>query len=135
MAGTPDQIAQDWANRLGASRDKIQRGIESVTVAPGQAAARQADTWANNTAAAKDKFRRNVAAVGLADWQGAMVSKGLDRVASGATAAVPKMTQFLTKLLPAIQQIKSTLPARGTYEQNKQRAIAMMDGLHKQSFK
>lgn len=134
MAQTAEQIAQKWADRLGTAREAIQSGVEGVTVSPGQAAARQADVWAANTAAAKAKFQRKVGQVSTQDWQQAMITKGLDRVASGATAAVPKMSVFLNKLLPAIKQIQSTLPPRGSYEQNKQRALKMMDGLHGQSF-
>lgn len=135
MAGTPDQIAQDWANRLAAARDKAQRGIESVTVAPGQAAARQKNVYLANVQASADKWARNTASVSLSEWQQAMTGKGLDRMAAGAAAAQGKVAQFMSKLLPAIQTIKASLPPRGTYEQNKARAVAMMDGLHKQSFK
>lgn len=135
MAGTPDQIAQDWANRLAAARDKAQRGIEAVTVAPGQAAARQKNVYLANVQASADKWARNTAAVPLSEWQQAMTGKGLDRMAAGAAAAQGKVAQFMSKLLPAIQTIKAGLPPRGTYEQNKARAVAMMDGLHKQNFK
>lgn len=135
MAGTPDQIAKDWSNRMAAARDKAQRGVESVTVAPGQAAARQKAVYVQNVQAKADTWARNVQAVSLNEWQQAYISKGLDRMASGAAAAEGKVAQFMSKLLPAIQTIKSTLPPRGTYEQNKARAVKMMDGLHAQSFK
>jgi len=130
MAGTPQEIAQDWANRLAASGDKMKRGIAAVQTAPGAAAARQADVWASNTAAAKSKFARNVAAVGLGDWQAAASGKGVDRAASGASAAVPKMAAFLTSFLPFVQSAKASLPARGSYEQNKARMTQMVDKLH-----
>lgn len=126
----PAQVAQDWATRLAGSTDKIKRGIASVTVAPGQAAARQSGAWLANTTAAKDKFARNVAAVSLADWQNAASTKGADRVGAGASAAQPKMQQFLTKLLPFVDSARQSLPPRGSYEQNKARANAMMDKMH-----
>ena len=135
MAGTPDQIAQDWAARMAAARDKAQRGVESVTVSPGQAAARQKNIYVQNVTARADVWAKNVAAVSTEEWRQAYITKGLDRMASGAAQAQGKVAQFMAKLLPAISTIKASLPARGSYEQNKQRAIKMMDGLHAQSFK
>ena len=123
-------VAQDWANRLAASGDKISRGIDSVTVAPGAAAARQADVWAANTQASKAKFTRNVGRVSLADWQSHTKTKGIPRIASGASAAVPKMTSFLQSFGPFITAAAASLPARGSYEQNKARMIAMVDKAH-----
>lgn len=126
----PNQVAADWANGLASKTDKISRGIDAVTVAPGAAAARQADVWANNTVASKSKFARNVGRVSLPDWQNAAKTKGLARIASGAQAAQPKMAAFLGRFLPYISSAAASLPARGTYEQNKARMIAMVDKAH-----
>ena len=126
----PAQIANDWATRLGASGEKIKRGVAAVTVAPGAAAARQVDVWATNVVNSKAKFARNVARVGLADWQAAMSTKGVDRIASGATAAQPKMAAFLTSFLPFISNAAASLPPRGSYDQNKARMNAMIDKAH-----
>ena len=127
----PTQVAADWASRLGASGDKIKRGVAAVTTAPGAAAARQKSVWVANTTASADKFARNVGKVSLGDWQNAMSTKGVDRIASGASAAQAKMAAFLTAFLPFIHNAAASLPPRGSYEQNKSRAIAMMDAAHK----
>ena len=129
-AQSPDQIAANWASRLGASTDKMQAGAQAVTVAPGVAAARQKAVWAANVAAAQNKWAANTSAVSLSSWQNDYVTKGLPRVGTGAQAAVPKMTSFFTKLIPAINTAKASLPARGTYDQNKARAAAWMDKMH-----
>jgi hypothetical protein len=129
-AQSPDQIAANWANRLGASTDKMQMGAQAVSVAPGQAAARQKAVWAQNVAASQNKWATNVAAVSLSSWQGSYIEKGLPRVSTGAQSAVPKMTGFFAKLLPAIATAKASLPPRGTYDQNKARAAAWMDKMH-----
>ena len=126
----PAQIASDWATRLGASGDKIKRGVAAVTVAPGAAAARQVDVWATNVVQSKAKFARNVGRVPLADWQAAMSGKGVDRIASGAAAAQPKMAAFLSSFLPFITSAAASLSPRGSYEQNKARMIAMVDKAH-----
>lgn len=131
MAKDPAQVAQNWANGLANAGEKIRQGLDSVTVAPGQAAARQSNVWAQNTQAAQAKWARNTAAVSLQDWKDATTTKGIPRIAAGAQAAQPKMAAFMTKLLPYVANAKSQLPARGSYEQNKARATAMMDAMHK----
>jgi hypothetical protein len=133
MAQTPDQIAANWASRLGASTQKIQDGVNSVTVAPGQAAARQADVWLQNTQASQAKWKARVASVSLADWQAAMNGKGVQRIAAGATAAQPKFQAFMTQFLPYVQAGRNSLPPRGTLDQNINRAVAMMR--HNAAFK
>ena len=135
----PNAAAAKWQSRLSqaASDGTIAAGIDAVTVSPGQAAARSADLWATNTVAAKETFRTNAGKVTLADWQNAAKTKGVDRIAGGATAAQPKMAAVLGKLLPAINTIKGQLPPRGNFPQNMQRANQMAAGLHNQkgSFK
>ena len=129
MARTPDQIAADWASRLGGSTQKIKDGVAAVTVAPGQAAARQADVWAQNVAASKPKWQARVSQVSLQEWQEATMTKGVDRIAAGATAAQPKFQNFITQLLPHIDRVKSSLPARGNLEQNIARSTAFIRGM------
>ena len=128
--GSSDQVATQWAQRLASSGDKITQGVQSVKVAPGQAAAGQKAAWLNQLNASADKWARNVARVGLSDWQNSMTTKGIPRIASGASAAEPKFAQFLGKFLPYIDNAKSSLPARGSYEANKARMVAFIDKVH-----
>lgn len=129
MAQTPDQIAANWASRLAASSQKITDGINGVTVAPGQAAARQAQVWAQNTAAAVQKYQTNVGAVSLQSWQQSAITKGVPRIASGATAAQPAFATFMGKLLPYIAQQKQALPPRGNLQQNLDRMVKFATGM------
>lgn len=117
-AMTPDQIAAEWASRLASSTSKITAGVQAVSVAPGQAAARQKNVWAQNTAASVDKWASRTASVTLGDWQTQMVQKGIPRIASGAAASQAKFTSFMSQLLPYQASAKSSLPARGTLDQN-----------------
>jgi hypothetical protein len=121
---TPDEAAQAWAQRLSGSTDRIQRGVQGVTTAPGQAAARQKAVWAQNVAQAQDKWASRVASVSLPDWQQAMITKGVQRVGTGAQAAQPKMAQFMGQLLPHIQSGLGSLPARGNLDANINRMVA-----------
>lgn len=131
MAGTPDQIAAQWASRLAASGQRITDGVAGVTVAPGQAAARQKAVWAQNVASAQDKWASRVAGVSLADWQQSMTTKGVQRIGAGAQAAQPKFAQFMGQLLPHIASVKGTLPARGNLDQNIARMVAFTQGMSK----
>lgn len=126
---TADQIATKWANNLAAATTEIQNGVQAVTVAPGQAAARQKSAYVANVQAKADKWATNTAAVTLSDWQSAMVTKGLPRVATGATAAQPKMSSVMQQLIPYIQNAQRALPARGTLQQNIARATAMITAM------
>lgn len=131
MAQTPDQIGAKWAQNLGQSTQRIQDGVNAVTVAPGQAAARQKGAWQQNTIAAADKWARNTAAVTREDWQRAMIEKAVPRIAQGATAAQPKFVTFMGKLLPHIDSVKSSLPPRGNLDANIARSTAFIRGMAK----
>ena len=126
MSKDPATVAQNWANRLGQSQQAITEGVQRVTTAPGAAAARQKNVWQQNTAAAADKWARKTAAVTLQDWQSAMTDKGIARIGQGATAAVPKMTTFMQKLLPYVDSAVQGLPARGDFNANVNRMVAFV---------
>lgn len=126
MAKDPAAAAQRWAQNLGAATQAIQAGVAAVTVAPGAAAARQKSVWMQNTQASADKWARNVGSVQLGDWQNSMNTKGIPRIASGATEAVPKMTAFLQAFIPHVEAGVRQLPARGTLENNIARMVAMV---------
>lgn len=117
-------VAQNWATRLGQSTQAITDGVNGVTVAPGQAAARQKNVWVNNTTAAANKWAANTAAVSVDEWRQAMINKGVPRISTGATAAVPKMQSFMTKLLPYVASTVSSLPPRGDLNANISRMVA-----------
>jgi hypothetical protein len=122
----PNAVAQEWAQHLSAATQKIQAGVQSVQVAPGQAAARQRQAWLQNIQAAADKWARNVASVSLQDWQQDMVNKGIPRIGQGAQAAQPKFAAFMSRLLPYIDAGVRQLPPRGTLDQNINRAVTFM---------
>ena len=131
MAQSADAIAARWAQNLGASTQRIQDGVMSVTTAPGQAAAAQKSTWVQNTTAAADKWASRTAAVTKEEWQNAMVEKGLQRIASGAQAAVPRFQTFMGRLLPYQENLRRTLPPRGNLEANINRMVAFSRGMAK----
>jgi hypothetical protein len=130
MPRDPQTVAQDWANGLAAKTGKMADSVRGVTVAPGQLAARQQQVWLQNVQASAPRWAAAVGAVSLQSWQDSMINVGIPRVASGASAAVPKMAAAMAQLLPHIESVKRSLPPRGTFEQNVARATAMMKGMH-----
>lgn len=123
---TADEIAKSWASGLSSATAKIKSGVTNTTVAPGQAAARSKELWASRVAESKDKWATNVSKVTLSEWQDSMINKGIGRISTGANAATSKFASFMGKLLPYEQAAVASLPARGTIEQNIDRATAMM---------
>src|SRR5215831_16275243 len=96
----PDQLAQNWANNLGAATQRMQAGAQAVTTSPGQLAAAQQQVWlANVTASA------NVWAVSTQQWQQAYIQKGLPRVGQGAQAAQASFAQKLGRIIAAEKSI------------------------------
>lgn len=128
---TSSQVAAKWAQNTGSATQAYTDGVNAVTVAPGQAAARQVELWAANVAASKQKYAANSAKVSLTDWQQAATGKGAARLASGVQAAQPKMEAALSKLLPFIQQQVNSLPQRGNLDQNINRMTAFVRGMSK----
>lgn len=124
---SPSEGAEKWASRTAGATQDMQRGIERVTVAPGQLAARQADKWHQKVTQAKPKFAANVAAVPLEEWKRSAVD-GASRVASGVQAKKGKMERFtqefyahLDRGAPSINAMPTT-----TIEQSIAKAGAQM---------
>lgn len=126
---TPAAAAQKWATDLGGAVTRYTDGVNAVQTSPGQLAAQAADRYVAGVQANVQKFATNSAALSLQDWKTAATGKGAQRLASGATAAQPKMQAVFTQLFPYIEQVRSSLPARGDLEQNIARSAAFQRGM------
>lgn len=129
MPSASDAAAR-WAQNFGASGQRWAAGVQAVTIAPGQLAARAKQLWLQNTTAAVDRFATNSAKVTREDWIATTVTKGQPRLASGAQAAQPKVEAVFAKLFPFIQQTVNALPPRGDIEQNINRAGQFARQMH-----
>jgi hypothetical protein len=127
----PQQVASKWARNLGASTQDITDGVNAVTTSPTQAAAAQQAAMLQKLTAAVNngKWARGLNRVSLADWKTAMISKGVQRVASGAQTAEPKMAKFMTDFLPVAQQVSQQVKAmpKLTLQDSKNRVNAAID--------
>lgn len=95
----PQTATSKWVSALQSATPQITRGVNAVTVAPGQLAAQAADKWLAKVTQAKAKFAARVGSVSLQDWQNAMTTYGIPRIAQGATAKQGKMLAFQTEWL------------------------------------
>lgn len=133
MAGTPQEIARKWAQNLSASSAEMERGARAVRTAPGMLAAERQDKMRANILRAIDsgKWARNVSSVSLAEWQNAYIQKAITRAAQGAQAAEPKMAQFMGRLLPYQDNLKTQLATMPdlTIEDSINRAAAWIRGM------
>jgi len=134
IRGSASENAQKWKNRLSAATPEIQAGIQRVTVAPGQAAAKQRQAWQANVIAAGDKWERNVGRVSLQQWQQDALA-GVNRIATGAASKVGKMESFLNEFQPHLErgQAKLANMPRGSFEANLARMVE--NARHNSTFK
>lgn len=133
----PQTVADKWSRNLASSTTAIQEGVNNVSVSPTAKAAQNQEAYLAGVqrAVADGKWERGLKRVTLEDWKQAMLSKGVSRIASGASAAVGKMETFLSEFLPHVesgQRMLENMP-RGDLATNIQRAVAMME--HNAKFK
>ncbi len=132
---TPQESVTKWQQRTAASTQDYIQGVNRVQMAPGEAAAKQADVYLANVQAAVAKWKRNVAAVSLSDWQRAAVDVGAGRIASGVNAATEKTLRATERNFMNIDNAMAGLPPRGTFEQNMARMNQFVTKLHQESLK
>jgi len=130
---TPQQYADRWSQGLSQAGQKISDGIDAVTVAPSQTAIKnKAKMVANFTQAVNSgKWEQNLGKVSLQDWQTAMKTKGVPRIATGAQAANPKMAAFAARLLPFQQTLQNKVKGMPnmTLQDNIARMTAWVTGM------
>lgn len=128
----PNMVAQRWVTNLGGAVEKIRQGVQAVTTSPTQAAAAAGQLWQQrvNDPATLAKFQRGLQRVSLADWQNAMLSKGIPRIAQGAQASKDKFVAFLTQFLPFVQNVAAQVHQmpKATLEDRINRAVAQIRG-------
>lgn len=121
----PGKIAEKWRSRLAGSTQEIKDGVNAVNTAPGELAAAAEEKMRTRLLARIEDgtWARRVAAVSLGEWQDAMLTKGVQRIGSGAEAAVPKVEDFHGQLQEHQNRIDAKLEKMGN--------ITLADGIQR----
>ena len=110
---TPQEFQEKHARRLKGSLEDMRRGIERVSVAPTQQAASKQEKMRAKLNEAIDNgvWANGLKKVTLEDWKSAMIDKGLVRVSGGIDKAAPKVVDFASRLLPAVDAAAAKVKA------------------------
>lgn len=131
----PAKWTQKQIQRSQAASGDYAEGARTTAKDPAALALAAVPKWKAriNEAETEAKLKRGLQRTTKSSWIDAVVNKGASRYGPGVAAAAPKIQEFATQfgnhlssVLPAIEKMPST-----TYEERKQRAIAMMDANHK----
>lgn len=124
----PQSATQKWVQNLSNAGQAMTRGVAGVQVSPGQQAAAAADKWLMKVQQSKDKFARRVGSVSLGEWQNAMTTYGIPRVAQGASAKQGKFQSFMQEYLPYLQAGVASIDRmpKNTLEDGINRAVQMI---------
>lgn len=129
---SPSEYAAKWAANFGASADKYKRGIQSVSVNPAQQAIAAKDRMLQGftDAVTSGRWEANLGKVTLASWQQAAMDKGANAIPAAARVGQAKAMAAEQVNAPLRDSVLGTLPARGTIDQNLERARLFALGMH-----
>ena len=128
---TADQAAQNWEQSAGRAGTNWTAGVNNYSGDWAAATTRQESVMQQNlnAAIANGSWRNGVTRVGTNGWKAATQASSAN-FSNGFTKGAAKQRAAIAKILAAEANIVSSLPPRGTYEQNKARSTAVMDQLH-----
>lgn len=128
---TPQQAAQAWADSAGRAATNYAQGVQSYNGDWAGATTRQQSVMQQNwtQSVTSGRWANGVQQVGTAGWKQRTQDK-TPNYSQGFTAGASRQATAIAKIIGAENNIVGSLPPRGTYEQNKARATAVMDGLH-----
>jgi hypothetical protein len=125
------QAAQNWQQSAGRAQTGYQQGVEGYSGDwAGATVGQQAALVQNfNDAVASGRWASGVQGTGTAGWKAATVAK-IANYGTGFSAGAQRQQTAIGKIMGALGNIVPSLPPRGDYNQNKMRALALMDSLH-----
>lgn len=128
---TPQQAAANWAASAPRAAADWEQGVQGYTGDWAGATTRQQGVMTTNwqQSVSSGRWANGVNAVGTAGWKSRTVAKSQNFIV-GFQAGAANQAAAAQKIQSALANIVPSLPARGTYEQNKIRATALMDSLH-----
>ena len=128
---TAAQAAANWQASAGTAAANWTAGINAYTGDWAGTTVNSYQNWVSGLANAQAQglWQRGIQAAGTAGWKAAAQSKSAN-YSTGFQAGAQEYTQSIQKVMGALQNIVPSLPPRGTYAQNVQRATTLMDALH-----
>lgn len=122
---------QNWTGSQGRATTAYTEGVNNYNGDWAGATTRQQAVMVANFNASMPRWAAAVNAVGTAGWKAKTAAKAAN-YGTGFSAGANDYGAAAQKIYNALSTIVPALPARGTYEQNKQRSTALMDALHAQ---
>lgn len=126
-------VVDKWVRNMSSAGETIKAGVQKMQQTPGVNAAAAADKYAQACAqaVADGSYSAGQMSYSLQSYKDAVIQKGLPRIAAGATAAKPKVTQFFQQLLPFTSQLSDQIRAmpNNGIEDSIARATAAIRGM------
>jgi len=124
----PKSAGEKWARNLSGSVEYIRQGVQKVTVAPSELAIKQKDKMKRKLIEAIDRgeWEAGLRKYTLDQWKKDMLTKGIDRIPSGAEAAKGKVTDFFAQLFPHIEA--------GLSELDRMPSVTLEDSIARATF-
>jgi hypothetical protein len=124
----PKETAEKWVRNLSGSIEYIRKGVERVSVAPSELAIKAKDKMKARLLEAieKGKWEAELRKYTLEMWKADMLTKGVDRIPSGADRAKDKMADFYNQLFTHIKS--------GLAELQKMPALTLEDSVARATF-
>jgi hypothetical protein len=127
---TPQQIGEKWASKMATSSEAYKLGIGAVQESPMAKAAASSELYLKGVqeAVSSGKWQSGLNRVSLQQWKESCLTKGVQRIASGAMAAKNRVIDFQSQWLPFLQanvQRVRSMP-KGGLENGIARAVEMI---------
>ena len=125
------QAAANWVNSQGRATQAYQQGVQGYSGDWAGSTVAQQNTMLTNVtqAVTSGRWAAGVTRVGTGGWKAATQAKEAN-YGTGFSAGASRQAAAIAKIIAAEQQIVSSLPPRGDFNQNKIRATTLMDALH-----
>lgn len=129
---SPAEHAALWAQRFGGSAEKYKQGIQRVQGNPAQKAIAAQDRLVANfvDSVNSGRWAAGLSKVSEASWKQAATEKGAPALATAARVAQEKVAKAEAEMGPIRESIRASLPARGTIDENLERARQMAVKMH-----
>lgn len=135
--GQFSQSAQAWQTGYSGSSQAMQAGVANPSQDPTAAAINNVNGLvagfnAATTGGAQSIWANNLRKAGLAGWQTGMKNFAATGLANKAQIGAPHFLAFAQQYGPAVVAYAASLPARGDFATNQQRATMMSTWEHQQ---